>query len=82
MKAIKKPNVIIVEEFILDKKWPINVRPQPDGPGYEVYCKLHNSWIKIKPSDMINVTNPDDTYPIDRKVFDETYDIVEENIGD
>jgi hypothetical protein len=41
---------------------------------FEVYNKLHNSWIGIKLNDFINVTNPEDHYPIDSEVFRKTYE--------
>lgn len=53
------------------------------GPlGYnEVYNKLHDSWIKLKVGDFVRTDlAPDDVYPIDREVFFNTYELVEEKI--
>lgn len=42
--------------------------------GGEVYNELHNSWIGFKFGDVFNITSNADVYPIERKVFTETYE--------
>lgn len=41
--------------------------------GGEVYNKLHDSWIGFKFGDVLNISNRDDVYPIERAVFEATY---------
>ena len=44
--------------------------------GGEVYNELHGSWIGFKFGDVFNITNDKDVYPIERKVFEATYEAV------
>jgi hypothetical protein len=78
MKAIKRPTPITVEVFYPESKpWPRNVKESKTNPGeYFVYNKLHDSPIKLERGDFVNVTEPNDTYPIAKKVFKATYDVV------
>ncbi len=46
--------------------------------GGEVYNELHDSWIGFKFGDVFNITNSQDIYPIERKVFEATYRKVDE----
>lgn len=75
MQAIKKPIPIEVAEFTGGPSFQYQQRPKIGG-GFEIWNALHGSWIGIEKGDYINVTNPQDTYPIQRKVFEETYDVV------
>ena len=42
--------------------------------GGEVYNDLHMSWIGFSFGDVFNVSNPSDIYPIERRVFESTYE--------
>lgn len=44
--------------------------------GGEVFNRLHDSWIGFTFGDVFNITNEEDVYPIERKVFESTYDKV------
>lgn len=75
MKAIKKPIPIEVTELRAGESLPLGVIWK-DGFLY-VRNKLHNSDIQTKFGDFINITNPDDIYPIEKDVFKNTYDVIE-----
>lgn len=42
--------------------------------GGEVYNELHDSWIGFKFGDVFNVTKNEDVYPIEREIFEKTYE--------
>jgi hypothetical protein len=67
---------IEVVQIFANTDWPKNVR-FTETAGFEVYNALHDSWIKFKAGDWINVTDPKDNYPTDVKVFADTYEAVE-----
>jgi hypothetical protein len=46
-----------------------------NGAEYFVWNALHGSRINLKPGDFVNVTNPQDIYPIDRDTFARTYEV-------
>jgi hypothetical protein len=75
MKARSKPREIEVREFLLTEELPPGVEFHVGG--WVVFNKLHNSFIGIKPGDFVRVDNEDDRYPIDRKTFFKTYEIIE-----
>lgn len=76
-KYRKKPIAIDVICITADNRdeWPDEVKRTE--AGYEVYNALHDSWIKFKSGDWINITDPKDRYPIDAATFAATYEAVE-----
>ncbi len=48
--------------------------------GGKVYNRLHQSWIEFNFGDVFNVSNLVDVYPIDRAVFEATYEDVNEAV--
>lgn len=74
-----KPKIIEAIEFEPLKPFnlPAEVKIKflntPEEVVYELFNKLHNSWIKIKPGDMIRIDNANDHYPIDKADFEENY---------
>lgn len=82
MKAVKRPILIEVWEFQPGSEAPLSVQIRTTvngvGPRYQVLNNLHGSWIDVKPGDYLNVTDTSgrDIYPIDRKTFEQTYDLV------
>jgi hypothetical protein len=45
----------------------------PPTTEYQIYNRLHSSWIGIKPGDMVRIDQPNDHYPIDKAYFEENY---------
>lgn len=77
MKAIKRPiaiEVITLEELLKQEREDIEIRKE-DG-SFQIFNRLHKSWIKLELEDYVNITDLFDTYPISKKVFDETYQTV------
>lgn len=46
---------------------------------YQVYCKLHTSWIKFNLGDYIAFQDENDMYPVDKDYFMEHYSIIYNN---
>lgn len=54
----------------------VRTRLTPDSSDIEVWNALHGSWIRLSPGDFINVTAPNDHYPIKRSVVETSYEPV------
>ena len=78
MKAVKRPIPIEVVEFHPDTVLQLGVIFMGTPNGYRVFNNLHKSYIGVEIGDFLNITNLDDVYPINREVFFNTYDVVEE----
>ena len=72
----KKPTqvkLIQLKELLeLDQENDIEIRETPSSE-YEVYNKLHQSWIKLELEDYINITTPGDYYPIKKHIVEASY---------
>ena len=80
MKAVKKPIPIDVQLFDPDAippSIPLNVTFRGDS-GWQIWNPLHKSFINLKKGDYVNITNPEDTYPIEAEVFQNTYEVISE----
>lgn len=77
MKIVEAVKKAIPKKFIefTGEKLPENVRV--DGKNYQVFNKLHFSWINFKLGDFIAFDDVNDMYPVDKDYFAQNYDIVE-----
>lgn len=80
LQAVKTPIPIMVEKFDPSSEpWPLQVHERSSGE-FQVFNRLHESWINLQPGDYVNVTDTtgQDIYPIDKATFDSTYTVVTE----
>ena len=77
-KYVKRPTPIeVVEATCSDDLSKTTIRwHKTKINGGEVYNELHDSWIKFSFGDVLNITDDTDVYPIERKVFEKTYEKV------
>lgn len=66
MKFNRKPSPIEANEFN-GSNFPENIQFRQTGNEWEIYNKLHDSWIKIKIGDFYRTDIEGDNYPIDRQ---------------
>lgn len=52
----------------------IRFQGEGDAGSFEVYNALHDSWIKLKVGDWLNVQDLEDVYPIEASYFAEHYE--------
>ena len=50
----------------------------PAEKGFRVYNQLHDSWIKARVGDYLNITVASDVYPIDKDYFLKHYEAAPE----
>lgn len=76
MKFRKKPVEVEAVQFVQDKHIPDGIRFNGDTNRYEVYDKLHDTWIGLNDRDYIVTGIRGETYPCEESVFLATYDQV------
>jgi len=77
MRFRKKPIEIEAVRVMDVRKGPLDPYLRllaPYGAVMEVYNRLHDSWIKVRPGDWINITDINDLYPIAESYFHEHYE--------
>lgn len=83
-KFQRKPAVIEAIELVPGVLMPegVLVRATTEGVDtYEVYNKLHDTWVKVRAGDLIRIDMaPEDVYPIEKTYLSENYDYIMETV--
>lgn len=78
-KFIKKPSEILAVQWDgTESSIHSGVLFRKEGTSWQIYNRLHDSWIIIKIGDYYRVDIDGDNYPIDAKYMEENYIEVEE----
>ena len=75
MKFIKKPSIIDAEIFD-GNPTDSNIQFRQVDNVWQIYNKLHDSWINIKIGDFYRTDIEGDYYPIDADYMKKNYEVV------
>ncbi|HVI39908.1 MAG TPA: hypothetical protein VM577_04540 [Anaerovoracaceae bacterium] len=78
MQYRKKPVVVEAVQFVPPNQIPDGVKFNMNNNRYEVYDKLHDTWVGLNPRDYIITGVQGETYPCKEDVFLSTYEAVDE----